>query len=617
MKRPAQKNLLGVLVLVGVLLFGLTSALAQSDVIPWESWAAVDLRLLDDDNTGSTFAMSAVEGIPALRIAPSGSSEETKLAYPVSGSDLLAWRDHGRIRLDVFLPEAEALQVNAFFLGLGDVTRGWSWVGGVFGEASGDAGWVAVTFILDAALRETDPDGSYMMYLSFFHEGSGGKVPLTEPIYVAGIQLIADSVSAAGDSGAEVRYRQEIDALLTMDDDAFVDAIARQTFDFFWLESNPQTGLVKDRSTPDSVSSIASTGFGLASIPLAIDRGWIDAEAGYARVRATLQTFLSGGVQGERGFFYHFVDMATGERVWNSEVSSIDTALLVAGALVAGSYFADTEVQTLADRLYENVEWDWMLAGGDLIRMGWRPESGFLGAKWDHFDESLLLYVLAIGSPTHPIPAYSWDLWDRPVRFGGEYIYLPGEPLFVYQYPLAFLDLRGLEDAYAHYWNNAVRACERSRQFARDHSDRVQTYQHGVWGISASDGPTGYRAYGASEANHDGTVAPYASTACLPFTPDLALEGMRALLRQFGGRVWREYGFVSAINADAEWYSRDHIGIDQGDILLMIANHQDGFVWEQFMANPPIQTALGVMGFVESVGEYAVTPAYLSAAAVR
>lgn len=423
---------------------------------------------------------------------------------------------------------------------------------------------------------------------------------------------------AAAQTDDDTRYQQEAEALLALDDAALLDAVARRTFDFFWLEAHPQTGLIRDRSTPDSVSSIAATGFGLAAIPLAVERGWIDPVAGYERVRLTLNTFLSGRVEGQNGFFYHFVNPVTGERAWNSELSSIDTALLAAGALVAGAYFEDTEVSALAERLYTAIEWDWMRGGGELVRMGWLPESGFLDATWDHFDESLLLYALAIGSPTYPIPAYTWELWDRPVRFGADpYIYLRGEPLFVYQYPLIFLDLRGREDAYANYWNNAARACQRNWQFTRALSERFATYRDGVWGLSASDGPRGYRAYGASPGNHDGTIAPYASIGCLPLTPELALDGMRALLRGYGARVWREYGFVSAINADRNWYSRDHIGIDQGDILLTIANYQDAFAWRHFMTGPHIQAALAAMGFVESEGEYAVTPAYLAAAALR
>jgi hypothetical protein len=189
---------------------------------------------------------------------------------------------------------------------------------------------------------------------------------------------------------------------------------------------------------------------------------------------------------------------------------------------------------------------------------------------------------------------------------------LVNDVLFVYQYPLAYLDLRGKEDAFANYWNNTARACERNREFATRYAERYATYRDGVWGISASDGPDGYRAYGASHATHDGTVAPYASLACLPFTPEIALESVRAMLSKYGEKVWGEYGLVSAINEDQDWYSSDHIGIDQGDILLMIANAQDGFVWTLFMQNENIQRAVEAMGFVESAGDYAVTPNYMA-----
>ncbi|MBL8152972.1 MAG: hypothetical protein JNM70_02210 [Anaerolineae bacterium] len=601
--------------IVGLLLFMLVVGVvsAQRDSVIWEPWAALDVSQIGDDNTGSTFAMSAVEGRSALMVTPSGRSDETKLAYPVSGNDLQAWLDYGQVQIDVYLPEDNALNPNTFFLGLGDVTQGWRWVGGLFGKASGSSGWITVLFTLDPTIQEIDTEGAYMLYLSFFQ---AGKTPLTEPFYVGDIHLVGGE-SAGGSAASDDRYREEVNRLLTLGDEALVAGVARETFDYFWLEANPQNGLIKDRSTPNSVASIAAVGFGLAAIPVGIDRGWITADEGYERAQTTLRTFLNGDVQGAQGFFFHFVDMETGERVWSSELSSIDTTLLVAGALVAGQYFEGTEVQTLADRLYENVEWDWMLDGGRFPRMGWKPESGFLNAAWDHFDESLLLYVLAIGSPTHPIPASSWDAWRRPINHIDDSIYLPGEPLFVYQYPLAFLKLRGLEDAYANYWNNTMRACERNRQFTIRQSDQYRTYQQGVWGLSASDGPFGYRAYGAAEGNHDGTVAPYASAACLPFTPEIALGGMRALLTEYGPRVWREYGFVSAINADEDWYSREHIGIDQGDILLMIANWQDGFVWNLFMANPNVQNALDRMGFVGSSGDYAVTPAYLAGAVGR
>lgn len=588
----------------------------------WQVWEARNPGMFGDDNTGTEFAQStdipAPNGTPSLQIIPSGTAEETKLAYPVSGNNLQSWMEYGQIELEIYLPAENAINPNTFFLGAAEITSEWTWAGGLFGTVSGETGWQRVTFTLGNLIGPFNPNGAYMIYLASFHtDANGNKTPLTQPFYLGSIHLIPaaelEPTSVPQDTSADQTYMQEVAILLGMDDEAFLDAVARETFDFFWYEANPANGLIKDRSTEDSASSIASVGFGLAAIPIAVDRGWISYERGYERALTTLNTFLNGGVQGEHGFFYHFVNMETGERMWSSEVSSIDTALLVAGALVAGQYFAGTEVQEAANQLYANVEWDWMMAGGDMLKMGWKPDTGFLTSEWDHFDESLILYALAIGSPTHPIPAETWDRWDRPVNpSNGGYIYLIGEPLFVYQYPLAFLNLRGMEDAYANYWNNTVRACERNRQFAIDNSANYLTYRDGVWGISASDGPRGYRAYGAAGGNHDGTVAPYASAACLPFTPEFALESMRAMLSKYGPRVWREYGFVSAINEDADWYSTEHIGIDQGDIQLMIANYQDGFVWNLFMQNEHIQNALDAMGFVESSGDYAVTPAYLA-----
>jgi len=594
----------------------LTSALivsAQSEGVQWAVWDALDISTIGDDNSGSTVAtseaMMSPNGDASLMITPSGTSQETKIAVPLTGADLAEWADSTTLELSITLPEENALNPNTFFLGMADVSGGaFAWVAGVFGEAQAASGWTQVVYPLDPAMRDLIPDHDYMLFFSFFNDNGGVKTALSEPFYLGNMYLIA----APEDVSADEPYRQEVDVLLGMDDEEFVDAVARETFDFFWLEANPENGLIKDRSTPDAVASIAAVGFGLAAIPIGVDRGWISYDEGYERALTTLQTFISGGVQGERGFFYHFVSMETGERAWSSELSSIDTALLVAGALVAGGFFEGTEVQTLADQLYANVEWDWMAGGSDFLKMGWKPDTNFINASWDHFDESMILYVLAIGSPTHPIPAESWDLWRRPVRVNGGYIYLPGEPLFVYQYPLAFLNLHGLEDHYANYWNNTTLACERNHQFSMDSSEHFATYQNGVWGLSASDGPFGYRAYGASEVNHDGTVAPYAAAACLPFTPEIALEGMRAVMSEYGALAWREYGFVSAINEDENWYSRDHIGIDQGDILLMLANAQDSFVWDLFMANPNIQNALDVMGFVESSGDYAITPAYLT-----
>lgn len=584
--------------------------------VAWAAWNDKDIAVLGDDNSGSTFALSedvlTPGGAAAVQVMPGGEAEETKIAFPLSAADLADWAHYTQVELDVYLPEENALNPNRFFMGMADVTGEWTWVGGMFGGATELLpGWNRIAYVPLDPMRQPAADGSYELFLSFFSEDADGKTPLTEPFYVGGAYLTSpETPAAAGEYSPEGVYQREVDLLLSFDDVALLDAVAHETFDFFWYEANPANGLIKDRSTPDSPSSIAAVGFGLAAIPVGVDRGWITYDQGYERALTTLQTFANGGVQGDRGFFYHFIDMETGERVWSSELSSIDTALFIAGALTAGEYFADTDVAALAGQLYEQVDWQWMMSNGNMVSMGWKPDIGFLSAFWDHFDESLLLYALAIGSPAHPVPAEAWDNWDRPVNTSGEYIYLTGDPLFVYQYPLAFLDLRDREDAYANYVNNAIRACERNRQFAINNADAFATYQNGVWGISASDGPRGYKAYGAG-GPHDGTVAPYASVSCLPFTPEIAFESMRAMLEQYGTKVWGEYGFVSAINAEEDWYSVEHIGIDQGDILLMISNYQDGFVWDLFMQNEHIQNALAAMGFVEQASDYAVTPAYL------
>ncbi len=595
---------------------------AAAEPVVWKVWDAKNPGMLGDDNTGTNFAQSAdmmtPEGVQALQIIPSGTTEETKMAFPVSGTNMQDWTTNGQVKLEIYLPPENTLNPNAVFMGIGDLTTEWAWVGGIWGEFQGDSGWTTVTFVLDPLMQKLDVGGTYSVYLAFINlDENQNKTPLTEPFYLGSVYLTpAPEAAGIGGGGAALSedavYQREVDLLLSFDDVALVDAVAHETFDYFWYEANPANGLIKDRSTPDSPASIAAVGFGLAAIPVAVDRGWITYDQGYERVLTTLNTFANGGVQGDHGFFYHFIDMETGERVWSSEISSINSALFIAGALTAGQYFTGTDVETLANQLYEQMDWQWMMSNGNMVSMGWKPDIGFLSSFWDHFDESMIIYALAIGSPTHPVPAAAWDNWKRPVNLSGEYIYLTTDPLFVYQFPLIWLDLKNKEDAYANYFNNTVRACQRNEEFSASQADNFATYQNGVWGISASDGPSGYRAYGTG--SQDGTVAPYASIACLPFTPDASLAGMDAMLTQYGPLVWRDYGFVSAINADVEWFSTEHIGIDEGDILLMIANYQDNFVWNLFMQNEHIQKALTDMGFVEKESDYAVTPAYLEQA---
>ena len=553
---------------------------------------------------------------PASRVTPSGSSLETKVALTVSGADLAAWEEYDQLVLEVYLPPENTLDPNTFFLGMADTTDEFTWLDGLTSDSSVQSGWNRVVYTLSDPLREPQADETYTLYLSFFAtDGSETKVPLAEPLYLGNAYLAKSAPAPGPDAGRDPVYDAEAEALLELDDAALMAQVARKTFDYFWRETNPDTGLIKDRSTDDSPASIAAVGFGLSALPAAIEEGWISRDEGYNRVLTTLQTFANGGVEGKNGFFYHFVDMENGQRAYSSELSSIDTALLMAGVVTVGEYFPNTEVSTLAQKLYEAVDWPWMLNGGDTLAMGWTPEGGFLDARWSAFNEDPILYILAIGSPTHPLPVTSWDAIYRPVATPANapaYIYIPAEPLFIYQYPLAWLDLRNMEDDYANYVNNAALACERNAAFSAARQDAYKTYQNGVWGLSASDGPDGYKAYGAAEGNHDGTIAPYASVACWPFTPELTMQGVRGMLQAYGSLVWRDYGFVSAINADREWYSTEHIGIDEGDIFLMIENVRSGLVWRLFTQNEDVQKALQAVGFITKEVDYAVTPAYLA-----
>lgn len=302
--------------------------------------------------------------------------------------------------------------------------------------------------------------------------------------------------------------------------------------------------------------------------------------------------------------------MSNGRRFGDCEISPIDTTLFLAGALTAGRYFAGTEVEELADELYKAADWQWMMNEGDTLSMGWKPEIGFLSARWNSFNEGILAHVLAIGSPTYPIPVSSWDCIFRPVN--ENYISLPQETLFVYQYPAAWINFRGKEDRYANYFNNAATATRINRLFAVLRRFTYSTYDMNIWGLSACDGPAGYKAYGASEGNHDGTIAPYASIASMPFTPELSVAAIRAMLEREGGLIWGRYGFVSGFNADQDWYSNQHVGIDQGITVLMLENHRSQLVWDLFMTHPSIVHAMDEIGFVTSDAEYAVTPQYLA-----
>ena len=376
------------------------------------------------------------------------------------------------------------------------------------------------------------------------------------------------------------------------DDEQFLDAVEHRSFRFFWEQASQKTGLIADSTLPGSPSSIAAVGFGLAAICIAHSRGWVGYEEAYGRVAKTLQTFKR--LKHQRGFYYHFLDMETGQRAWNSEVSSIDTALFLAGALFAGEYFRGTEVEQLANELYERVDWAWMMNGTKLLCMGWNPERGFLESYWDWYSEGILVYALAIGSPTHPVPPEAWLAWRRlKGSYGGyDVIYSYFGSLFTYQFAQAWIDFRDLHDGQLNYWKNSVSAALANRHFCIDHADQYKGYGEDGWGLTAGAGPDGYKGHGARPAAsvfHDGTVNPYGMVAAIPLVPYVAIPSLHTLYETYGEKVYGTYGFKTGFNVDRDWWGRHHIGIEQGVSVLMIENYRTGMVWDYFMRHPSIQ----------------------------
>ena len=357
----------------------------------------------------------------------------------------------------------------------------------------------------------------------------------------------------------------------------FLTGLQRDSFAYFLHEVSPVTGLVRDKTHPDWPASIAATGMGLTVYPVGVERGWMAREQGLERTLTTLR-FLANSVQGTeadatgyQGFFYHFLDMNTGKRAWNCELSSIDTALLMAGVLTAAAYFqgaaaGEAEVRTLAAQLYERVDWDWMRNGSELLCHGWKPEDGFLQWHWEGYDEALILYVLALGSPTHPVRPACYLAWLRTYEwrniYGTELVYAGS--LFIHQMSHVWIDLRGIRDSFmrAHgldYFENSRRATLVQQQYAIQNPLNFDEYGEYCWGFTASDGPGevtrkidgvertfyDYIARGVPYGPDDGTLSPWAVVASLPFAPEIVLPTIHA----FGARglhVDNRYGFKAS-----------------------------------------------------------------------
>lgn len=386
-------------------------------------------------------------------------------------------------------------------------------------------------------------------------------------------------------------------------DDALLDEIERAVFEFFWNEANAATGQVKDRARINGndhqkISSIAATGFGLTGLCIADERRYKAKNEIIDRVRTTLR-FLWNKLPHEHGFFYHFTDIDTGERKWKCELSSMDTSLLLCGMLTARQHFADAEIQDLATNIYERVDWRWMLNGGDTFAMGWHPESGFIDSRWDHYCELMMIYLLAIGSPTHPVPAETWAAWKRPTVTFQNFQYISGhDPLFTHQFSQAWFDFRNKRDAYANYFENSAVATKANKQFCISLHDEFPDYSDSLWGITTSDSASGYQGWGGPPrmGKLDGSIVPYAAGGSLPFLYNDCMLVLRTIRERYA-KAWGRYGLVDAFNPLTDWYNDDVIGIDLGITMLMAENHRTAFVWDTFMKNKEMPLAMERAGF--------------------
>lgn len=424
----------------------------------------------------------------------------------------------------------------------------------------------------------------------------------------------------------------------TLTIDAELGELQRETFGYFLHETNPANGLVIDKTAPNWPSSIAATGLALACYPVSIERGFISRAAAVERTLATLRFFWNSphgpepNATGFHGFYYHFLDMQSGRRAWQCELSTVDSAFLLAGALIAAVYFDvattdEQEIRTLADALYRRADWKWAQDGGATVTHGWKPESGFLKYRWEGYDEALLLYILGLGSPTHPLPEESYAAWASTYQwehcYGQDYLY--AGPLFTHQLSHVWIDFRGIQDAFMRdkgidYFENSRRATYVQQQYAIDNPLKFKDYGPYCWGITASEGPGpdsrkingvdrqffDYLARGVPYGPDDGTLAPWALVASLPFAPEIVLPALHHCIHQAKMTEFNSYGFKASFNPSHPgnsgnpygwWVSPWHYGLNQGPIVLMIENYRSGLLWQLMRRCPYITSGLRRAGF--------------------
>ena len=420
-------------------------------------------------------------------------------------------------------------------------------------------------------------------------------------------------------------------------DQEMLDRIEQQTFRYFREEANEKNGLLADRTEPGAPSSIAVVGLGLAAYALGVERGFWTREEAVARTLSTLN-FLRNSVQsreedatGYRGFYYHFLDLKTGRRTYESELSTMDTALLLAGALAAAQFFdaddeKEREIRRAAEFLYRRVDWSWALNRGATLSHGWKPETGFLPYRWEGYSEALILYALALGSPTHPIPPECYQActssyaWKKV--YGIEYLF--AGPLFIHQLSHVWIDFRGIQDDFMgkrsiDYFENSRRATRVQQEYAIRNPKQFKGYGKDCWGITASDGPGpatievdaierqfyGYVARGAPFGPDDGTVSPWAVGTSLPFEREIVLSTLRCFIEDFGLKDRHEYGFEASFNptfpdlthSKYGWVAPWILGLNQGPLVLMIENVRSGLLWDLMRQCPHVVRGLRQAGF--------------------
>ncbi|MGA0560547.1 glucoamylase family protein [Larkinella sp. VNQ87] len=410
----------------------------------------------------------------------------------------------------------------------------------------------------------------------------------------------------------------------------FLDSLQRDTFHYFWdLGDNPH-GLIPDRYPTPSFASIAATGFGLTAYIVGVERGYITRQQAAERTLRTLRFFHTApqsteakGVTGHRGFFYHFLDMKTGHRFKQVELSTIDTALLLAGMLSSQTYFnqnspVEKEIRMLVDRIYRRVDWNWMQVRKPLVSMGWHPETGFIRSDWKGYNEGMLLYVLSLASPTHPVEPAAWGAWTATYawnEFQG-FSHVNFDPLFGHQYSHIWIDFRNIQDAYMRqkgldYFENSRRATLANRAYCLANPGKFTGYESDSWGLTACDGPKdtlidgrafySYRARGAAATQivDDGTIAPTAAGGSMPFTPEESIRALQWMKYRYGKKLYGPYGFKDAFNLTypGQWFGKDYLGIDSGPILLMTENYRTNLIWNLMLRNPTLRRGLLRAGF--------------------